>query len=50
VLKSDLLARSNVDIEIERKQTMKSIHHNTDTAYLGNEVRLFEIKSLHNST
>ena len=43
----DRLARTNEDIEIERQQTTRVVHRSqvdTDTGYLDNEVRLFEIE------
>ena len=43
----DRLARTNEDIEIERQQATRVVHRSqvdTDTGYLDNEVRLFEIE------
>jgi hypothetical protein len=43
----DRLARTNDDIEIERQQATRVVHRSqvdTDTGYLDNEVRLFEIE------
>jgi hypothetical protein len=43
----DRLARTNEEIEIERQQSTRLVHRSqvdTDTGYLDNEVRLFEIE------